>query len=576
MSDTPPEPQPSEEAAPAAAEPPPPVEPPSKGIRWWPPFAIVAVGAAISAFAHVRYAEEMTWRHPFIMIGGFVAPAFFLTLWWFFFSRARWKTKFQIAAVPVVLLVGFLTWNRFTGLSGAIRPQFEPRFRLGLSGSFPWIVTYIPSASEKLEAFVASSRSDGTAVPTEDESVPDWPGFRGPLRDGIVRGVEIRTDWNANPPKRVWGHAVGDAWSSFAVVDGLLYTQEQRGDAGEFEAVVCYDANTGEQIWEHRNEARFYDAQGGPGPRATPTLYEGRLYALGGTGILDCLDPLTGDEHWTTNVLEDAGSENIAWGMSASPLVYDDVVVVNPGRNGDNGKYGVAAYDRMTGDVKWTAGTSKAGYSAPRLETIDGVRQVLVFDADGLAGYEADYGEQLWQFPWKTFSDVNVAQPIVKDEKHVFLASGYSGSFKNGCALLSVMRGDDGNWNVEKQYELPTRFKLKFQSAVYKDGYLYGLDDGIMACHDYATGERIWKDRDGTYGFGQLLLVGDHVLTTVEKTGEVALVRASPDGFEEVGRFQALNVEGEHTGITWNHPVVWNGLLFVRGATEVACYDLRQ
>lgn len=565
MSDQPSDSQPSSDTRPADEHEP-------RGIRWWPAVAIGVFSIGVTTYAQIRYADEVTWREPYTFVGGLLIPGFLLCVWWLFFSRARWTTKVKVALVPIVIVACLLGCFRFTGFSGSVWPQWEPRFRPGSSDSFPWIATYVPSAEEQLQAFVAEARDDGTAVPVKDEDVANWSGFRGPERDGIVRGVEIRTDWNENPPEKLWGHSVGEAWSSFAVIDGLAYTQEQRG---EDEAVVCYDATTGEQIWEHRDEARFSEPQRGPGPACTPTLYDGRLYTLGGTGLLNCLDPLTGTVRWSTNILEDANSKNIVWGMCASPLVYDDVVVVNPGVNFGEGDYAVAAYDRLTGERKWTAGDTQASYCAPRLETIDGQRQVLIFDAAGLGGYHAEYGTELWRFPWQTFSDINVAQPIVSGDDHVFIASGYSGSYKNGCTLLKVARDDAGEWSVRQEYERPTKFKMKFQSAVFDGGYLYGLDDGILACHDYETGDRVWKDRDGTYGFGQILLVDGHILTTIEKTGEVALVKASPDGFEEVGRFQALGADRGKAGITWNHPVVWNSLLFVRNGTEAACYDLR-
>jgi outer membrane protein assembly factor BamB len=536
------------------------------GIRWWPAAVIVLVGGGAIAYAQLRWPDEATWRDAYTMIAG-MAIAFFLVVWWVFLSRAHWKTRTfsGLAVLGVVgLLAALVTVDERSG-------SMVPRLR------WRWAKT----AEERAIDYFAAASTDGVATPAVDPGddgaddglridETDWPGFRGPRRDGVVRGTAIRTDWNARPPRPLWRHPVGIGWSSFAVVDGLAYTQEQRG---ENEVVVCYDVQSGEQIWLHADESRFVDSQGGDGPRATPTIFDGRLYALGATGLLNCLDPLTGDVLWSTNVLEDAGTGNLIWGMCGSPLVYDDVVVVNPGLNDNRGTYAVVAYDRISGSPTWTAGDTPAAYCAPRLETIDGVRQVLIFDAAGLGGYDAEQGTELWRFPWVTFSRINVAQPIVHGERDVLIASGYSGSTKAGCTRLTISHtGDD--WTVEQVYEKPTQLKLKFQSAVLKGDHVYGLDDGILACLEFETGRRVWKDRAGTYGFGQLLLVGEHILVTNEKSGEVALVRATPERFEEVARFQALG-EDETSGIVWNHPVLWNGLLLVRNAKEAACYDLR-
>ena len=195
------------------------------------------------------------------------------------------------------------------------------------------------SGVESPAAIPAALPSPRAATPTR----ADWPGFRGLHRDGIVTGLRIKTDWTSSPPVELWRRPVGPGWSSFAVRDGLLYTQEQRGD---FEVVACYSATNGEPVWTHRDAARFWESNGGAGPRATPTLRDGRVYTLGATGVLNALDAGSGAVVWTRNAASDTGAKVPGWGFSGSPLVVDDVVIVaTAGR--------LAAYDLATGDPRW-------------------------------------------------------------------------------------------------------------------------------------------------------------------------------------------------------------------------------
>jgi outer membrane protein assembly factor BamB len=245
--------------------------------------------------------------------------------------------------------------------------------------------------------------------------------------------------------------------------------------------------------------------------------------------------------------------------MSGSPLVHGELVIVNPG--GESGK-GVIAYDRLTGKIRWAVGDEPAGYAGARVETIQGVEQLLVFDGTGLSAYDPTKGTELWRFgPWENGPQINVAQPIVRDERRIFISSGY----QVGSTLLNVEQVDK-KWRVSQTWETPNKFKLKFNDGVYHDGHVYGLDEGILACIDYETGKRRWKG--GRFGYGQLLLVGDRLLVLTE-TGEVVLVKASPDKLTVVTRIQAIE------GKTWNYPAIAGGRLYVRNGAEAACFDLQ-
>jgi outer membrane protein assembly factor BamB len=365
--------------------------------------------------------------------------------------------------------------------------------------------------------------------------------------------VKVRRDWDRNPPKLLWKHPVGPAWSSFAVVGDLLYTQEQRR---EDEAVVCYRADTGEEVWAHLVRTRFNEVTG-DGPRATPTFHKGRLYTLGATGVLSCLDARTGHEFWSTNILQDNGASNIPWGMAGSPLVYENLVVVSPG--GPDGK-SLVAYDRLTGERAWSAGSDPAAYSSPQWAVLDGVPQVLIFNTGGLSAHDPRTGAELWKFPWPSRITNNTIQPRILDGSTVLVSS-----IIVGTARLTITH-EDGEWSVSQDWLSP-RMKLYHNDMVSRDGFAYALNSGILTCLDLKTGEPKWKQ--GRYRSGQLLLLEDQNLLLIQgEFGDVILAEASSDGPHPIGRFHALDDK------TWNHPVVAHGKLFVRNNAEAACYDV--
>jgi outer membrane protein assembly factor BamB len=431
----------------------------------------------------------------------------------------------------------------------------------GQSGDFVprFVLRFAPTSEQRAAEYFETQQTAATTNTQQRDGRlevgdDDWPRFAGAKEDQIVRGMKIRKDWDRNPPQALWRHPIGPAWSSFAVVGDFAFTQEQRG---ENEAVVCYHAKSGDQVWVHTDPVRFEEVASGVGPRATPTIHDSRLYALGATGILNCLNPLSGEVIWNTNIVEDANTELVMYGMAGSPLIYEDLVIVNPSGEGK----AVAAYDRVTGEKRWAAGKHIQSYASPLVATIDGVPQVLIYCNEGICGHDLQSGEMLWLFEWTNVTGLNLAQPIVFPDGSIFISSGYG----SGSARLDVNRqGDD--WNVEPRWVRQNRFKLKFNGGIYRDDYLYGLDEGILSCINATDGERQWKQ--GRYRYGQMLMVGDDLLIVTEK-GQVVLVEATPEGAKEIAKFQAIE------GKTWNHPVLNRGLLFVRNGQEAACYDLR-
>jgi outer membrane protein assembly factor BamB len=379
-----------------------------------------------------------------------------------------------------------------------------------------------------------------------------WTDFRGPHRDGQYHQTPIRTDWPAGGLPELWRQTVGGGYASMTVANGRVFTIEQRrGD----EVVAAYDLNTGGELWTHSWPARFEESMGGPGPRATPTWDSGKVYALGATGELHVLAEATGKLVWRKNILADANASNLQWAMSGSPLIVDGKVIVQPGGSGAS----VVAYDKLSGEPVWKSLSDKQSYTSPAVVTLLGRRQILTVSANRMMGLSIADGALLWEYPWFTSGGGNISQPLVVDEQHVFISAGYG----HGAALVKLT-ASGGAIQADEVWK-NNNMKCKFNPPVILDGHVYGLDESILASIDVWTGERDWKG--GRYGYGQLLLAGGHLIVLTE-SGEVVLVRATPEGHQEIARFKAID------GKTWNNPAIANGKLLVRNQTEMVCYDL--
>lgn len=382
-----------------------------------------------------------------------------------------------------------------------------------------------------------------------------WTDYRGPRRDGHYDERPILTAWPSGGLRPLWKQPVGGGYASFAIARGRAFTIEQRGDR---EVAAAYDMATGRELWTDSWTGTFRERMGGDGPRATPTWADGHVYVLGGTGELRSLDEASGRVLWRTNILEDAGASNLQWGMAAAPLVVDDTLVVLPGgRNGQS----VVAYDRATGRRAWAALDDQQAYASPMLVTLAGVRQILVFSASRLAGLTPDRGELLWEYPWKTSFDINASQPLIVGDDRVFVSTGYG----TGAAVIELTPAANGL--AVREVWRNIRMKNQFTSSVLHDGFIYGLDESILACVDASTGDLKWKG--GRYGYGQVLLASGHLIVLTEG-GDLALVRATPERHQELARHPAID------GKTWNHPAMSGGHLLIRNISEMAAFDLRR
>ena len=388
-------------------------------------------------------------------------------------------------------------------------------------------------------------------APAATETPAEWPGFRGPNRDSVIRGVQIKTDWSASPPVQIWRRPIGPGWSSFAVHGDLLYTQEQRGDD---EVVSCYTVSTGEPVWRHRDAVRFYESNGGAGPRATPTLSRGRVYTMGATAVLNALDAGSGKVVWSRNAATDTGRKSPEWGFTSSPLVVNDLVIVAVSGT-------LAAYDLATGTPRWVGPQHGGSYSSPQLATIDGVEQVLLLSAPGAVSVSPADGKVLWEHTWEGGA---IVQPAITADGGILINAM---SMMGGMATrrLAVAHGA-GGWTVEERWT-SNGLKPYYNDFVVHKGHAFGFDGTILACIDLEDGKRTWKG--GRFGTGQLVLLSDQdVLLVTSEDGELALVSATPDKFTELARFPALNSK------TWNHPVLAGDVLLVRNGEEMVAFRL--
>jgi outer membrane protein assembly factor BamB len=561
---------------------------PQKALRLWPAIVIVTLQWLIRFCLPVVDSSDLVTQVAFM---GGVAGGMMLIIWWAFFSRARWIDRlsgiglmiaallvtaqfldesirtanmglmFVLFSVPVLSLA-FVVWavttrnlsTRIRRVTMAVTILLATGFWVllrtnGMDGSnhqdlgWRWAKTseerFLAQANDKLMPVSL----DSAAVATEAE----WPGFRGAHRDGIIPGVKIATDWVKSPPVEMWRKPVGPGCSSFAIQGTLLFTQEQRG---EYEMVTCYNLNTGEPVWSHGDSARFWDSHAGAGPRSTPTLNNGRVYTLGGTGILNALNEQNGKVIWSRNAASDANVKVLAWGFAGSPLVVGNRVIISL-----SGK--LAGYEIESGKPAWFGTDGGNSYSSPHLVTIAGVQQVLLMSMTGAISIEPETGKTLWNYQWEMMD--RILQPAVIGEGDLLIAG-------EGQAIRRIkVTLDQGTWNI-KELWTSEQIKLNFNDLIIHKGYAYGFDGPCIACIDVKDGSRKWKG--SPYRGFILLLTDQDLIVVMTEKGDLVLVEATPDRFNEFARIPAIK------GKTWNHPVQVGDVVVVRNAQEMAAFRM--
>lgn len=515
-------------------------------------FATALVLLALTGLLIVRLWDPLgdgAVRNIMTLIFGFTASVTLL-LWFAFFSAyPQWIRRGVFGVVLVTILVAVAVL-RIERLSGDLVPEFQFRWAAAPDRQLP-----LPQAE-------AEELVELTSTPH------DFPQYLGPERRGNVPGLRLDVDWKTHPPKLLWKQPIGAGWSGFAVVNGFAVTMEQRGDQ---ELVTCYEVLTGKLRWQDALPVRHETALGGIGPRATPTIdaAEQRVYAMGATGVLRCIDGRSGKLLWSRNVPEDMGWANgdessvVAWGRANSPLIDGQLVIVPAGGPSDRA-VSLVAYDKQTGAEQWRAGSGQISYSSPVMGELGGVRQLVIVMEDHVSGHDVATGAVLWTFPWygSSSGSANTSQPLFLEDG-LLVSKGYG----QGAARWEVSR-DAGNdsWTVGERWANRSVLRTKLTSPVLRGNYAFGLSEGILECVDVRDGRRQWKG--GRYGHGQVLLVDD-VLLVLTEDGRLVLVEAQERSHVELAELQALE------GQTWNTLALYGPYLLVRNAEQAACYELK-
>ena len=561
-------------------------------LRWWPAAILLLSMFGLRSILWLIESPSLPLMLAAFMGSG--AVSVLLLLWWLLASRASGKEKLAVFAgyVAIALVAALTLDHSLRGMpialfvlpagtaafgGGLLMTATQPRVRFpitmlatligfgfwtalqveGFNGKFrgDFLWRWQPTAEDRFLADVSRRETvdDALSIDTIALGSPEWSGFRGNDRTGIVTGVTLEENWDSDSPTELWRTRVGPAWSSFAVAGRQLFTQEQRG---ENEAVVCLDAESGRVVWEYDYPSRFWEAIGGAGPRATPTVSAEGVFALGGNGVLSRLDAATGELRWQRDLTVDAARKPPTWGFASSPLVIDANVVVHAGGADEKG---ILAYDFETGEPRWSAASGPHSYSSAQEATFSGQRGILMLTDEGVQFLHAGDGSTIWNYDWRQ-EDYRVVQPLVVGNSILVGAS-----LGTGARRITVDKSDD-QWNISDDWE-SRNLKPDFNDSVFYQGHVYGFDSGIFSCIDFASGQRDWKR--GRYGNGQVILLADagQMLVSSEK-GEIVLVKATPERLDEVARLEAFD------GKTWNHPVLVRDRLYIRNAEEAACYEM--
>jgi outer membrane protein assembly factor BamB len=495
---------------------------------------------------------------------------FFLTLILGGFSAWLWMTDNVMRSISVMLLLPL--WLLLMGLWWALRKQGARLRRMGVlmlcAMLFFALFRYDGSADGSAFPSLAWRWQKKEPLPTLHNSTTppaataapagamDMPRFLGAKGDGVLPEPEWQTDWKAHPPREVWRVRVGEGWSGFAVAGSRAITQEQRGPE---ECVTCYDLATGKLLWSHADQARFDEAMGGIGPRATPTVNvtKGLVFTIGATGLLNCLDLATGAVRWTRETLKDTAAKvNLQWGKSSSPLLSGELVVCSGGDGGTS----LIAYRQSDGEIAWKAGDDGGSYSSPVLLTLAGREQIVNVNNTSVTGHDPASGEVLWRFDWPG-GFPKVGQPVQVTPKRILITSSYGVK----SHLLEIKTEGDGKMAAASIWNSSAP-RTKFSSASVFGAHAYAADEGTFCCVDLSNGERVW--REGRYGFGQQIRVGDSWMLVQAEKGFVTLVKANPERLEEVSRLDALHSK------TWNPPTLAGRWLLLRNDTETVCYEI--
>lgn len=395
----------------------------------------------------------------------------------------------------------------------------------------------------------------------------DWPQWRGPHRDGISAETGMLTSWGESGPKLVWtAELPGGGYSTPSVADGKLFVLVDKENE---EFAVAVDVKTGEIAWKSRlGKVGINMGPQYPGTRSTPTVDGGAVYCLGSDGDLVCLAAADGQERWRKQLRDDYSGQHGQWAYSESPLVDGKVLVCTPG----GAKSTVVALDKTSGETIWesaSTGKDQAGYASPMIVESGKTRQYVLFLQSALVGVDSKSGDYLWRYENTIDRNANIFTPIIRDDL-VFSASG-----RRGGGLVKLTTSGE-EVSAEEVYFTP-KILAGIGGAVLIGDHLYGATGQTLACAEFATGNITWQDRSvcggGGFNSGASVCSADGLLFVRGFSGAVALVKATPEGYQELGRFDQPN---RSKAVAWQHPILANGKLYLRDQTVLLCYQVAE
>ena len=498
-----------------------------------------------------------------------LALLFFLSwiVWAVFFSRMKWWRRIFVATLVASFPIAFITF-------------FEPVG--GDLNGWRW-----KTKREALSTNVAPASADANAVDLKPETPGDFASYLGPNKNGVIDGVEIDAS-KFEQSKILWKKPIGEGWSAFAARNGFAVTMEQRGAK---ECVTCYEIKSGDLRWIYTHAARHDDMMGKLGPRATPTIHDGKVYACGALGNFVCLNGEDGEVIWQKDLNEILGIDleqvtevsgepsyreanyRLAWGRSGSPLIVDDTVVIPGGgpasSDGVDGEmHTLLAFDKNTGELKWKGGDQMIGYATPSLVELAGRRQIVITAEKVIMGFDASSGETLWTWdrPGQANGMANTSQLTLVSPNQLLSSKGYP----DGGGELLEFTNADGKITPKSVWKVARVLRTKLTSPLLFEGHTYALTNGFLECTRVKDGKRMWKQR-GRFGHGQYLIVGDKLLLHSEgttRTAKLYLIDPSPEKYKELGSFETID------GVSWNTLCLAGNKLLVRSDQEAACIEL--
>ncbi|MFG0262713.1 MAG: PQQ-binding-like beta-propeller repeat protein, partial [Novipirellula sp. JB048] len=533
---------------------------------------VVVLVAVALVYLLQRFVSERDHQTANLISFGVIAATLLILL----VQLLRWARQHGYRWwVSTALLVGvavLATLFRFDGWSGEMMPHVKPRL---WNRDRPPRPLLVDGSTETLVPLEASAST---------VALQDSHGFLGSDRTGLIAQRLFQVPRSDAEVEVLWRQGIGEGWGGFAIAHDRAVTLEQRG---EVESISCYRLGDGALLWGVSHQARHEHPLGGIGPRSTPTIVGERVYALGATGKLACVELSTGAEIWTADLLQLAGwnqpqSESaIPWGRSASPLVVDGLCVVpfgGPASFGDSRDPAITpsdlaqsgrsliAFDAASGEVRWTAGEDQISYASPIALTLAGERQLVSVNESTISGHRLEDGSPLWSLDWpgQTNTSANCSTVTPAGPDRFLVGKGYGG----GSMLAEVKRGADARWDAQAVWRSGRVLKTKFADTVVVGETAYALSNGSLEAVAIDDGRRRWRQpRSERSGQGQILVCEDTIVVQNE-TGEILFVELREDRYSLLFQLPALGSK------TWNVPTIAGRHLIVRNDREVICFLL--